>query len=118
VSKIIAEYERVTGESFEAACKRLARENCCGYMAAELIGFTSKQGLDYAMKKRGIEVIFRSVKLPGKSDRAGRYLRAKLRKEGKLPPISKSPAKSSKTQSEHYWRKLNQGIEGNNAESK
>lgn len=118
MSKIIAAYEQITGESFEEALHRMARENCCGYIAAELVGFSSKQGLDYAIKKRGIEVKFRSVKLPGKSDRAHRHKRAKLRVAGLLPVKIKTPKKSAQLCEEHPWRKLNREIGGKNEENR
>lgn len=108
MSKIIAEYEAVTGERFEDALKRLARNGCCGYQAAECIGFTSKQGLDYAMRKRGIEVAFRKYRTDGKTDRAMRYRRAKL-KQAEVPEV----VTTSKTPAEHPWRKLNREIRRN-----
>ena len=100
MSKIVADYESLTGESFESALKRLARNGCCGFEAAQFIGFSAKQGLDYAMRIRGISITFRNVKLPGKSDRAKRYAKAKLKKPKPLT-ITQS------VKGEHPWRVSN-----------
>lgn len=98
MSKIIAEYVADTGEKFSDALLRLQRENYTGYDAAIYIGFKSKQSLDYAMKARGIEIQFRSVKLPGVS-RNATAIKAARRACKLLKPVKQTqPAK------EHPWR--------------
>lgn len=86
----------------------MARDGCCGYQAAELIGYSSKQGLDYAMAKRGIDITFRKVKVPGKSDRSLRYHKARLAK-AQVPLRTQQPTKAV----EHPWRRLNREIRRN-----
>lgn len=79
-TKIIAQYEAITGESFQAALIRMAKENRTGTEAAEFIGFCSKQRLDIVIKRLGyIPVVFRGRKLPGTSKSALRARRARER---------------------------------------
>lgn len=98
MSKIIADYVKDTGEKFSDALKRLQAENYSGYETAIYIGFKSKQSLDYAMKVRGIEIQFRSVKLPGVSRNATAIKAARRQR------LAAKPAKQIKTLKVHPWR--------------
>ena len=79
-TKIIEQYERITGESFQAALIRMAKENRTGTEAAEFIGFCNKQRLDIVIKRLGYEpVAFRGRRMPGMSKSAQRARRARER---------------------------------------
>lgn len=79
-TKIIEQYERIIGESFQAALNRMAKEGRTGTEAAEFIGFCNKQRLDIVIKRLGYEpVAFRNRRLPGMSKSAQRARRAKER---------------------------------------
>lgn len=81
-TKIIAQYEAITGESFQAALNRMAKEGRTGTEAAEFIGFCNKQRLDIVIKRLGYEAVkFRGRRLPGMSKSAQRARRAKQREE-------------------------------------
>lgn len=98
MSKIIADYVADTGEKFSDALTRLQKENYTGYDAALYIGFNSKQSLDYAMKARGIEIQFRSVKLLGVS-RNAKAIKA-LRRSRRV----EKPVKKTEPIKVHPWR--------------
>lgn len=70
-TKIIAQYEEITGEKFQDALNRMAKENRTGEEAAHFIGFCGKQRLDIVIKRLGYTAVqFRGRKLPGVSKTA------------------------------------------------
>lgn len=83
-TKIIAQYEALTGESFQAALIRMAKEDHTGEEAAHFIGFCCKQRLDIVIKRLGYEpVTFRGRRRPGMSKSAQRARRAREREENR-----------------------------------
>ena len=89
-TKIIAQYERITGESFQAALNRMAKENRTGTYAAEFIGFCDKQRLDKVIKRLGyVPVQFRGRRMLGMSKSAQRARRAKQREEDQRTAASR-----------------------------
>lgn len=76
-TKIIAQYEEITGEKFQDALNRMAKENRTGEEAAHFIGFCGKQRLDIVIKRLGYTpVVFRGRRLPGMSKSAIKYRKA------------------------------------------
>lgn len=55
---VVVNYVRDTGEQFKTALVRMAKEGYCLSQAARLIGFTQHNALRYAMRVRGIKVVF------------------------------------------------------------
>jgi len=78
-TKIIALYEEITGEAFQDALYRMAKENHTGEEAAHFIGFCGKQRLGFVIKRLGyIPVVFRGKKKLGKSAKSLWYHKQKL----------------------------------------
>lgn len=63
---VVANYIRDTGEQFKPALERLAKAGNCISQAARAIGFTSHNALSYAMRVRGIYVVFPNYSKPKK----------------------------------------------------
>lgn len=81
-TKIIAQYEEITGEKFQDALNRMAKENRTGEEAAHFIGFCGKQRLDIVIKRLGYTPVkFRGRRLPGMSKSAIRYRKAMERRK-------------------------------------
>jgi hypothetical protein len=79
-TKIIEQYEQLTGEKFQAALIRLAKLGHTGEEAAHFIGFCDKQRLDIVIKRLGYEPVqFRRIKRRGMSKSSIKYHKAKER---------------------------------------
>lgn len=79
-TKIIAQYEQLTGELFQTALNRMAKEDYTGEQAAHFIGFCDKQRLDIVIKRLGYTpVSFRGKKRLGLSKSSKTYHRRKER---------------------------------------
>lgn len=77
-TKIIEQYEQLTGEEFQAALNRLAKLGHTGEEAAHFIGFCDKQRLDIVIKRLGYQpVTFRGIKRRGQSKSSIKYHKAK-----------------------------------------
>lgn len=77
-TKIIEQYEQLTGEQFQDALNRLSKLGHTGTEAAHFIGFCDKQRLDIVIKRLGYTpVVFRGRRLPGMSKSAIKYRKAK-----------------------------------------
>lgn len=77
-TKIIEQYEQLTGEEFQAALNRLAKLGHTGTEAAHFIGFCDKQRMDIVIKRLGYQpVTFRGIKPRGMSISSKNYHRAK-----------------------------------------
>jgi hypothetical protein len=85
-TKIIAQYEQITGELFQAALIRMAKEDYTGEQAAHFIGFCGKQRMDIVIRRLGYQpVTFRGIKPRGMSKSSKKYHKAKekrLREKG------------------------------------
>ena len=80
--QIIQQYEQLTGEDFQAALIRLAKDDHTGTEAAHFLGFCDKQRLDIVIKEYGYTPVkFRGIKAPGQSKSAQRARRARERKK-------------------------------------
>lgn len=81
-TKIIAQYEQITGEKFQDALYRMQKENRTGQEAAEFIGFCDKQRLDIVIARLGYTPVkFRGRRLPGTSKSAIKWRKAQEKKK-------------------------------------
>lgn len=89
-TKIIANYEKLTGEKFQAALNRLAKLGHTGTEAAHFIGFCDKQRMDIVIARLGYEPVqFRGIKHRGQSLSSVKYHKAKekrLREKSERSP--------------------------------
>jgi hypothetical protein len=73
-TKIIEQYEQLTGEQFQDALNRLSKLGHTGTEAAHFIGFCDKQRMDIVIKRLGYQpVIFRGIKHRGMSKSSKTY---------------------------------------------
>lgn len=80
-TKIIEQYERLTGEQFQDALNRLSKLGHTGTEAAHFIGFCDKQRMDIVIKRLGYQpVTFRGIKPRGMSISSKKYHKAKERR--------------------------------------
>jgi hypothetical protein len=119
VLSIPAQYTRDSGESFRAACLRLAKTHTVK-AAAIAIGYACTGGFRHAMKTRGIEVTFRkrtravkpAAKPPVSDAEALRYAALRLNGDvdnGALAKVGRSKSALSKrlrALSPDLWQKV------------
>lgn len=80
-TKIIEQYEQLTGEKFQDALNRLSKLGHTGTEAAHFLGFCDKQRMDIVIKRLGYQPVeFRGIKCRGRSKSSIRYHKAKERR--------------------------------------